>query len=96
MHPFVPEQLVVAVLASRPGLLAGARTALEERFGPVDFASDPVPWSFSAYYDREMGPGIVRLFWSFERLVDPAGAGVDQAGDQWRSRMRSARAATGR
>jgi hypothetical protein len=73
VHPFVPERLVVAVLASRPARLATARAALEERFGPVEWASDPVPWGFTAYYDREMGPGIVRLFWSFERLVDPAG-----------------------
>lgn len=72
-HPFIPERLVVAVLASRPERLAPARAALEERFGPVEWAGDPVPWGFTAYYDREMGPGIVRLFWSFERLVDPAG-----------------------
>jgi len=71
-HAFVPEQLVVAVLSSRPGRLAEARSALGERFGPVAFASDPVPWNFTAYYDAEMGPGIVRLFWAFERLVDPA------------------------
>jgi hypothetical protein len=71
-HPFVPEQLVVAVLASRPGRLGETRESLEERFGPVAVASDPVPWSFSSYYDEEMGPGIVRAFWAFERLVDPA------------------------
>jgi Domain of unknown function (DUF4416) len=71
-HRFVPEQLVAAVLSSRPGRLADAREALEERFGPVVFASDPIPWRFTAYYDREMGPGIVRLFWAFDRLVDPA------------------------
>ncbi|OHD69654.1 MAG: hypothetical protein A2177_10060 [Spirochaetes bacterium RBG_13_68_11] len=71
-HPFVPEQLVVAVLSSRPSSLPEARKALEERFGPVAFASDPIPWSFTTYYDREMGPGIVRLFWAFARLVDPA------------------------
>jgi hypothetical protein len=71
-HPFVSEQLVVAVLSSRPGRLAEARNALGERFGPVAFASDPVPWTFTAYYDAEMGPGIERLFWAFERLVDPA------------------------
>lgn len=71
-HPFVPERLVVAVLASRLERLGEARAALETRHGPVVFASDPVPWSFTAYYDREMGPGIVRLFWAFDRLVDPA------------------------
>jgi hypothetical protein len=72
VHPFVPERLVVAVLASRPECLAGASAALEARFGPVEWAGDPVPWGYTAYYDREMGPGIVRVFWSFERLVDPA------------------------
>jgi hypothetical protein len=71
-HPFVPEQLVVAILSSRPGSLPEARKALEEGFGPVVFASDPTPWSFTTYYDGEMGPGIVRLFWAFDRLVDPA------------------------
>ncbi|MCX7030905.1 MAG: DUF4416 family protein, partial [Spirochaetes bacterium] len=58
-HPFIPEQLVMAVLSSRPGRLPEVRETLEERFGPIVFASDPVPWSFTAYYDREMGPGIV-------------------------------------
>jgi hypothetical protein len=71
-HSFAAEQLVVAVLSSRPGRLAEARVVLEERFGPVAFASDPVPWHFTAYYDGEMGTGIVRLFWAFSRLVDPA------------------------
>jgi hypothetical protein len=71
-HPFEPEQLVVAVLSSRPSSLSEARRALAECFGPVIFASDPTPWSFTTYYDREMGPGIVRLFWAFTRLVDPA------------------------
>lgn len=72
VHPFAPEQLVVAVLSTRPDRLCEARGALEARFGPVVLASDPVPWDFTAYYDREMGPGIVRLFWAFGRLVDPA------------------------
>lgn len=71
-HPFVPEQLVVAVLASRLERLPAARAALEARYGAVIFASDPVSWTFTAYYDREMGPGIVRLFWAFDRLVDPS------------------------
>lgn len=71
-HPFVPERLVVAVLASRPDRLGEARAEIERRYGPVAFASDAEPWSYTTYYDREMGPGIVRLFWAFDRLVDPA------------------------
>jgi hypothetical protein len=72
-HPFALEQLVVAVLSTSPDRLSEARGVLEARFGPVVFTSDPVPWGFTSYYDREMGPGIVRLFWAFDRLVDPAG-----------------------
>jgi hypothetical protein len=72
IHSFATEQLVVAVLSSRPGILPEARKALEDLYGPVGFASEPVPWGFTTYYDREMGPGILRLFWAFDRLVDPA------------------------
>jgi hypothetical protein len=71
-RPFAREQLVIAALSSRPSRLPEAREALERAFGPVVFATDPVPWSFTAYYDREMGPGILRLFWAFGPLVDPA------------------------
>ena len=70
-HPFTLEKLVVGVLSSRPARLTEARSRLEGRFGPVDFASPEVPFGFTRYYDAEMGPGIVRLFWTFERLVDP-------------------------
>jgi len=72
VHPFAPELLVVAALSSRPGRIGEARSHLEQRFGPAAFASEPVPWSFTTYYDGEMGPGIVRVFWAFERLVDPS------------------------
>ena len=33
----------------------------------------PFPFTFTHYYDAEMGPPIDRFFISFERLVDPAG-----------------------
>jgi len=72
VHPFVPEQLVVAALSSRPGRIGEARSLLEHRFGPAGFASEPVPWSFTTYYDAEMGSGLMRVFWAFERLVDPS------------------------
>ena len=26
------------------------------RFGPVDFMTEPKPFKYTAYYDREMGP----------------------------------------
>jgi len=38
---------------------------LEERIGPIEFG-------FTSYYDRELGPGILRWLFSFERLIERA------------------------
>jgi len=53
--------------------ILGARHAvpLQERFGPVDRASEVFPFDFTGYYDKEMGKGILRRFLSFEKLIDP-------------------------
>jgi len=53
---------------------AGFEEALElcrERFGPVKAGIGPFEWEFTTYYIPEMGEGIVRHFFVFERLVDP-------------------------
>jgi hypothetical protein len=70
---FMPEKLVIGVLASRPGGDGELVSTLEERWGPADLVSGALPFDFSDYYDREMGTPIRRFFVSFERLVDPAG-----------------------
>jgi len=69
---FTPEKLVVGVLQSRPGRRGELLALLGERWGPLDFSSDPFPFTFTDYYDAEMGRPIERFFVSFERLVDPS------------------------
>jgi hypothetical protein len=69
---FNREKLVVAILISAAGRKDELVSCLSDRWGPVDFASDPFPFTFTHYYDAEMGPPIDRFFISFERLVDPA------------------------
>ena len=69
---FKREKLILPVLFTDPGALAGASTALIRRFGPVDYRSGELPFTFTRYYEREMGKGIRRLFLSFEKPVDPA------------------------
>ncbi len=68
---FHPEKLVVAVLL-------GARVAAEEPlaplvedYGPADLVSPEIPFGFTDYYEREMGPGLRRVFLSFSTLVRP-------------------------
>jgi len=68
---FCPGRLVVGVLRSRDFSLSPVEKELESRFGPIDYRGPELPFSYSSYYDDEMGQGIQRTFYSFERLFDP-------------------------
>ncbi len=69
---YTPEKLVMGILSSLPGSVDELKALLVERWGGIDFSSTGIPFTFTDYYDREMGGGIVRWFISFERLVDPS------------------------
>lgn len=71
IHSFTPEKLIIGILISSPDLLSQLEQALEESFGLIDYRSELFPFSFTNYYDREMGEGIFRRFVSFRDLVDP-------------------------
>ncbi len=42
---------------------------LQRHFGPIVLRSQAFPFTQTAYYDREMGPGIRRQFVAFEPLI---------------------------
>jgi hypothetical protein len=69
---FLPEKLVMAVLISRPQREKELLDILSEKWGPSDLCSQTMPFTYTDYYDKEMGSGIQRFFVSFRRLVDPA------------------------
>jgi len=68
---FLKEKLVIGVLTSRKKKLDRLHKRLEIEFGPIDYRSDPLLFTFSRYYDGEMGTPISRIFFSFERLFPP-------------------------
>jgi hypothetical protein len=72
IRTFNPVKLFVGVLVSRSG--TEAYVSVEERlrseFGPIDHCSEIIPFTFTDYYQREMGTGIDRQFFSFENLID--------------------------
>jgi hypothetical protein len=68
---FTPEKLVMGILSSLPGD-DEVKALLVDRWGPIDYASAPIPFDFTHYYDEEMGGSITRTFISFEQLVDPS------------------------
>lgn len=67
-----PVKLFVAVLCSDDILLKKAVEMLTKEYGPMDYRSEPMPFTVTNYYREEMGGPIRRIFLSFQRLIDPA------------------------
>lgn len=66
-----PAKLVVGLLSSDRQLLEQAQSALAEGFGTVTVKSTEIPFSFTDYYEKEMGPNLLRQWVAFHGLVDP-------------------------
>lgn len=64
-------KLFTGVLYSDEKLLQQAKLKLEEKYGAVDFESESFDFTISEYYRPEMGWPIYRLFWAFEKLINP-------------------------
>jgi hypothetical protein len=71
IHPFEPEKLVMPILISRMQMRSSLLEELQARCGPVDYTSSDLPFSYTRYYDEEMGTPITRFILSFLRLIDP-------------------------
>lgn len=73
MHPQAaePVKLFVGTLSNDSERLARAREALVQAFGPIDYESEPIPFTVTSYYTDEMGPNLSRVFYAFEHPVSP-------------------------
>lgn len=67
----MPAKLIVGLLFRDFDVQLKALEALSGRFGPMDFLSDPRPFSYTSYYEKEMGPKLYRQTASFVELVRP-------------------------
>jgi hypothetical protein len=61
----------MSFICSREKDFALALSAAGQRNGPVDFVSEPLPFDFTPYYEREMGQGLWRRMVGFEPLIMP-------------------------
>lgn len=66
-----PAKLIAGLLFSDFGVQHHVLTTLANRFGPWDFLTEPQPFTYTTYYDREMGTGLFRQTGSFLNLVPP-------------------------
>lgn len=71
IHSFPPEKLIMGILTSRPHRLPELEKELVREYGPIDYRSRQIPFTYTDYYSEEMGPGIQRLFLSFADLISP-------------------------
>jgi len=60
------------MIANDEAIFQQALAPLEIRLGPADYQSDFIAFTFTRYYEKEMGSSLLRKFFSFENLVDPA------------------------
>jgi len=64
---------MVSILARSDGPSEETRVELGALFGPEALVSPTYPFDLSDYYEREMGPGLLRTWVAFERLAPPDG-----------------------
>lgn len=67
--PPLPVKLVIGLLAGEAGTLASMRARLAERFGPEEEVLAPIPFTWTRYYEDELGPSPWRSIVSYEKLI---------------------------
>jgi hypothetical protein len=66
-----PVKLISGFIYADQPAFEAALELMEERFGPVEFESGRFDFSYTTYYEKEMGPGLKRAFASFEKPILP-------------------------
>jgi hypothetical protein len=61
--------LVAAIFSRHDQAFAWGRQRLVEQFGPVALESQRYPFAYTNYYTKQMGPGLTKQLFAFERLV---------------------------
>jgi hypothetical protein len=70
---FAPVKPICGVIFKEEALYSEVRRRLSAEWGPVDGESPAFAFDLTDYYEKEMGPGLLRRFASFAGLVGPEG-----------------------
>ena len=68
---FQKYKLIIGILSTLNDREDDFISILEKEFSSVDYKSRRFPFSYTSYYDKEMGEPITRFFLSFKKLVSP-------------------------
>ncbi|MCK5579369.1 MAG: DUF4416 family protein [Planctomycetes bacterium] len=80
IQPSQPVKLFIGMISGRVDYLPEITTdapsdverALADRFGPIDTRSPVFDFDATSYYEPTMGPGLKKIFFSFQNLIDPS------------------------
>lgn len=71
IYPFYPVKLVIGILISDYEYKNKLEQDLINEFGKIDYESELLDFTYSSYYNREMGTSIKKYFLSFNELRPP-------------------------
>lgn len=69
---YQPHKVIVATIGAADMADADLADLVEAGFGAVDLSTPSMPFTFTSYYEREMGPGLRRCLFSLRDLADPS------------------------
>jgi len=70
-QPPQPVKLIMSLLSADHRLIEQSCTGLCSSYGPLDFASELLPFRYTRYYEAEMGADLRRRLVSFQNLIPP-------------------------
>ena len=71
LRPPKPVKLIVGMLTGAARLFDLAEASMVELWGPIAERSDVMDFEQTHYYEKEMGPNLLRKFVGFTELIDP-------------------------
>ena len=71
IKPFTSVKLICGIIASQQNVFTQSQNYLEDEFGPVDLFSPLFEFTYTDYYEKQMGSGLKRQFLSFHNLIRP-------------------------
>ncbi len=66
-----PVKVFVGILTANVHVLPELRDSLEQHSGSIDLQSQVLEFDYTNYYEAEMGKGLKRVFFGFQRLINP-------------------------
>ena len=64
-----PVKLISGLISSNLDLMERAKELLQREYGALELASPLFPFDVTKYYEREMGPGLLRQYICFHPLI---------------------------